>query len=213
MSLQRDFESILDDLWLRRTASLCGEVLARPRVKKLVFSKAVRDKLLQDLLDVTTKIVLRDSDIRDKYDEGVLERRYTQILGRGYEKKFSRIFDFTKDFVGDKSFVYIFWQNRKCLYVGQAGTYRRIRAYQKSYYLNRATRFEILLVKRRSELTMQECMTQHYLNPKDTKVKPAHKSWGRRCPICAKHDRSRTEILDIFSLKKTSSTKTNRSRR
>jgi len=140
MSLQREFERKLDELWERRTASLRREFLPHPRGKQLTFNKTVRNRLLNELLDITTEIVLRETTIRAEYEEGFRQRKFIQIQGRGFEKKFTRVFDFARDVAGERPFVYIFWRQRQCLYVGQAGTFRRLRAYRKSYYLIRATR-------------------------------------------------------------------------
>jgi len=202
MSFEKQFEKTLDELWKRRTSKIRSLVIHAGRGKRARFDRDIREKLLGDLLALSTQILLKRKDIQDKFEKGFGETRYHKIRGRGYLNRYRNIYEWAKTEFPRDSLLYIFWKKRTCLYVGKAPSYLRLRAYKKSKYLKEATRIQIRLVPSKSELARQECLAIHYYNPKDNKNKPPKQPWGKSCPICSSHDTIRREILALFTMKK-----------
>jgi len=97
--------------------------------------------------------------------------------------------------------VYGFWKGNRCLYIGKGGSWRRLKSYEKSAYLLQATRIKAFCIKTKSQLAKAECLATHLFNPRDKKMKPAKVKWGKKCPICRKHDEVRRQVQNLFRLK------------
>lgn len=199
MGLAKRFARTLDTLWRRRTAKLRGYVIPRGVGQPQKFSRTVRDRMINRLLDQATVLLIRREG-RSEFREVAPERRLRQIKGRGVAKRAENMLRWAR--LGlHGPIIYCFWKGDKCLYVGKGATWKRLKNYEKSAYLLQATCIEVFLVKSKSQLGKAECLATHLFEPRDKKIKPARSKWGKACPICQKHDAIRGELQALFRMK------------
>jgi hypothetical protein len=200
MSLSKQFNRTLDELWHRRTAELRALAIPPGRGQPLVFSRKIRKRLTDRLLDVATRLLLERRGKR-AFQDIVAQRRVRFVKGYGLDDRFRHLLDWAKRKCPGP-IVYAFWRGPKCLYVGRGTSWRRLRRYDKSAYLKQATCLEVFCIQGKSHLPQAECLATHLFKPRDQKIKPAKAKWGKKCPICKKHDRIRRELRSLFSMKR-----------
>ncbi len=199
MSLENQFSKKLDDLWKRRTASLRALVVRKGSGQLLQFTRGRRDRLIDQAQGIATRVLLKREGHKE-FKRVVHRRQLRQIIGRGTNDRGERFVSWVREKVRGP-IVYAFWRNRKCLYVGKGGSWRRLRGYAKSVYIREASCVEIFQITGKSQLAKAECLATHLYTPRDNKVKAAEVRWGKACPICKKHDRIRSELKAIFKMK------------
>jgi hypothetical protein len=199
MSLAKHFSNKLEDLWKRRTAELRALVIPRGVGQPPKFSRQVRQRYINHLLDDASKILLK-RDGWSEFRKIAPHRRLWQIKGHGLLNRGSNLLKWAETKLPGP-IVYTFWRGRKCLYVGKGGTWKRLHSYEKSAYLLQANCIEVFLVTNKSQLGKAECLATHLFQPRDEKVKPAKEKWGKACPICRKHDAIRDELNSLFKMK------------
>jgi hypothetical protein len=199
MSEAKQFSRKLEELWNRRTTTLRSHVIPRGRGKALGFTKAVRTRLIGDLLDVASRILIR-REARSEFDVVKRGRRLRRIKGRGLLARGNETISWAESALRGP-IVYSFWRGSRCLYVGKGNSWTRLKAYAKSAYLKEADSIEVHLIKGKSQLGKAECLATHLFNPRDNKVRAARIKWGKACPVCRKHDMIRRELLGLFKLR------------
>ena len=199
MSLSKQFNRTLDELWHRRTAELRALAVPRGQGQPLAFSKKIRQRRTDRLLDVATRLLLKREGIR-AFKNIVAERRLRFVKGYGLDDRFHHLLDWAKKECAGP-IVYAFWRGRKCLYVGKGASWRRLHRYDKSAYLLEATCLEVFCIQGKSHLPQAECLATHLFKPRDQKIKPAKAKWGKKCPVCKKHDQIRMQLKALFRLK------------
>lgn len=198
MHIQKQFAARLDRLWERRTAQLRAVVIPRGRGGVPKFTREVRTRFIDELLDLATAVLVkRDalSHLRSITDR----RRLMLIRGRGYMERGDRLLEWAEKLKGP--IVYAFWRKKRCLYVGKGSSPRRLRHYYRSAYLLRATCIEVFPVLRKSCLAQAECLATHIFKPRDQRMNPARVKWGKKCPICEEHDFIRSELKGLFRMR------------
>ncbi len=199
MSLSKQFNRKLDDLWHRRTAELRALVIPRPQGKLAGFSKRIREKHTVALLETATRILLRRKGRKEF--SNVVDRKTTRFIkGHGLNSRYDHLIDWAKKTLPGP-IVYSFWRGKKCLYVGKGLSWRRLTRYDKSAYLMLATRLTVFCIHGKSNLAKAECLATHLFEPWDEKMKPPKAKWGKACPVCKKHDRIRKELMALFRMK------------
>jgi hypothetical protein len=197
MALHTKFRRKLDQLWQRRTAQIRD--LVQPKVgAPLAFTKRVRDRLIHELLDTATAILVRKV-AKHEFQEAHSKRRLHRIKGRGLVKRGDDLVKFAQSLSGP--IVYAFWRGKKCLYVGKGEKTSRLRGYQKAAYVREATCVEVFMINTKSQLPKAECLATHLFTPRDYKVRPAQTAWGKKCPVCRRHDKLRQKLLDLFAMR------------
>jgi hypothetical protein len=199
MALAKQFSNKLEGLWKRRTAELRALVIPRGVGQPQKFSRRVRDRLINKLLEDATGVLLQREG-RSEFRAVASHRRLWQIKGHGLLKRGASLLGWAEAKLNGP-IVYCFWRKKRCLYVGKGETWRRLTSYQKSAYLLQATCIEVFLVRNKSQLAKAECLATHLFEPRDKKVKPARAKWGKACPICRKHDSIRSELKTLFKMK------------
>ena len=199
MALAKQFSNKLEALWKRRTAELRALVIPRGVGHPPKFSRQVRDRLINHLLEDATALLLHREG-RSEFRVVAPHRRLRQIKGHGLAKRAGNLLTWAEAKL-DGPIIYCFWKGKKCLYVGRGATWRRLKSYEKSAYLLQANCVEVFLVKNKSQLGKAECLATHLFEPRDEKMKPAKAKWGKACPICHKHDLIRAELKTLFKIK------------
>ena len=97
--------------------------------------------------------------------------------------------------------MYVFWNGKKCMYVGKAKSYRRLHSYKRSYFLNAANRLRVWQIKSPGRLASAECLALHLFSPQYNENKAAKVKWGKKCPVCKRHDALRDDLDSLLRLK------------
>jgi hypothetical protein len=199
MALNKQFARKLDQLWQRRTTQLRALVVPRGAGKPPSFTNQVRERLVEDLLDLASRILVR-RHARAAFDDIVRKRDLRFLKGRGHRERGQRMVEWAGRTLKGP-IVYSFWNRKRCLYVGKGKTWRRLRSYEKSIYLAKANSLEVYSITSRSHLGKAECLATHLFEPDDRKVRPAKVKWGKACPVCRKHDLVREELRGLFRMR------------
>ena len=196
MALHTQFRRKLDHLWQRQTAEI--HALLKPkRGRPLAFTRTARNRMIGDLLELAAAI-LRRRLARDSFAETLLDRRLFHLKGRGQRARGESLVEFAKTLSGP--IVYAFWRGRRCLYIGKGLKPTRLAFHRKSYG-READAVEVFFVRSKSFLPKAECLATHLLDPRDFAMRPARAAWGKKCPVCVRHDRIRRELFGLFAMR------------
>jgi hypothetical protein len=197
MAFHTRFLRLLDELWDRRTAELRALVRPRPGITKK-FNRQVRDRLVRNLLDVASTILVREV-AQQEFDAVFSGRKRRGIRKRGLAARGEDLVAFSDRFSGP--IIYSFWRRDRCLYVGKGKTARRLAGYEKSAYLLSADTVLVHEIPTKSKLPKAECLATHLYEPRDNRVKPARVRWGKRCPVCRQHDQIKRRLSALFPMR------------
>ncbi len=195
MALHTQFQRKLDQIWKRQSAKLRALIKAKPG-KPLTFTRKTRNRLIGELLALATKDILRSAG-RDAFRDTHVKRRLFRLKGRGRVARGESLATFARNLSGP--IVYAFWRGRRCLYVGKGSRATRLVSHRKSYG-READSVEVFFVRSRSYLPKAECLATHLFEPRDLAVRPARAAWGKKCPVCLRHDRVRRELFRLFAM-------------
>ncbi len=198
MALRTEFLSRLRRLMERRTDAIRRIVIPSKGIPKKMDRK-IRDRLRVDLLDSASQILVKES-AKKEFKKLISRRRLHFISGWGIENRFSDLYSFARRNLKGP-IIYSFWKGRKCLYVGKGKSHRRLRGYRNSHYLIAADSVRVRSVKSRNKLPSAECLAVHLFNPTKNTNKPAKVKWGRKCPICKRHDELKSDLDSLLRLK------------
>lgn len=196
MALNTQFLRKLDQLWKRQTENLRSLIKPKPG-KPLAFTRATRNRLIAQLLELATQVLLRRS-ARHAFQETYVKRRLFHLRGHGPRARGDSLVTFTKTLSGP--IVYAFWKGKNCLYVGKGKKPSRLKSHRKSYG-READSVVVYFVRSRSFLPKAECLATHMLEPRDLAVRPSRVAWGKQCPVCARHDQIRRELFGLFAMR------------
>jgi hypothetical protein len=192
MALIKTFEDTLENLWHRRTAKLRCVIVPPGPGKQPKFNKKIRDKIVGELLEVASEVLVK-RDAKQSFKEITQTRHLKKLVGWGLRQRAARLLKWAKENIRGP-IIYAFWRGNRCLYVGRGTSWTRLKAYEKSAYLNSADSIEIFCIKTLGNLARAECLATHLYAPRDKKVKPAKVKWGKACPVCARHDFIQEEL-------------------
>jgi len=198
MAHATEFLHLLDDAIERRVQSIRRLVVPGLGAPKL-FTKLIRNRMRNRLLESATAILVRKIASKE-FKKLVKRRRLRSIQGYGLDGRFEHIYRWARRMLRGP-IVYAFWSDGKCLYVGKGESYKRLKAYKKSAYLYQAGHLETWQIKTISRLPAAEGLAIHLHDPRDNKKKAAKKKWGRKCPVCIRHDELKDELNSLLRLK------------
>jgi len=199
MTLENKFSQDLDRLWAIRTAEIRSLVVKRGVGKPAKFTKRIRQKRIERILDCASEILVK-RDAERELNKVVDRRHLWHVKGRGLIERGANLIAWSaKKLTGP--IIYSFWRNKKCLYVGKGETAARLKNYEKSGYLLEGNGVEVFCLYSVGQLAKVECLATHLFNPRDQKVKPAKVKWGKKCPICVKHDTIRNDLNSLFRMR------------
>lgn len=196
MALHTQFHRKLDQLWKRQTENLRSLIKPKPG-KPLAFTRVTRNRLIAQLLELATQVLLRRS-ARRAFQETYVKRRLFHLRGHGPRARGDSLVTFSKSLSGP--IVYAFWKGKHCLYVGKGHKPSRLKSHRKSYG-READSVEVYFVRSRTFLPKAECLATHMFEPRDLAVRPSRVAWGKKCPVCARHDQIRRELFGLFAMR------------
>lgn len=197
MALHTQFHRTLDKLWERRTDDL--RALVKPKVgMRLGFTRKLRNKMIRELLRIASAILVRKVAKRELYDL-VVARKLRRIRGRGLDGRGKDLVAFARRLRGP--IIYAFWRGKRCLYVGKGKTPSRLAGYQRHSFQTRADSVEVFSISTKSQLPKAECLAVHLFTPRHNRVKPAREKWGKKCPVCKRHDEIKRMLSTLFPMR------------
>lgn len=196
MAFHTQFHRKLDQLWKRQTENLRALIKPKPGMR-LAFTRQKRNRLIDDLLELATAALLRRL-ARRAFKDTYVKRRLFHLKGRGRVARGQSLVPFSKSLSGP--IVYAFWKGRRCLYVGKGRRPSRLKSHRKSYG-REAESVEVFIVRSKSYLPKAECLATHRFKPRDLAIRPSREAWGKKCPVCVRHDRIRRELFGLFAMR------------
>jgi hypothetical protein len=185
---------------LRKIAGVTG------RGKQPSFTKTRVKKSTEKLLRLATEAVVKPLTMA-AYKDSIVEKKQWHVKkGKGWswKEKKKKFKSWLIEECGYQNYVYVFWNAKKCIYVGQStqGKTRPDSHFEKRWF-SPVTRIDILRVARKSEVSKLECLTIHHNKPKQNKNRPANSKWTKKCPVCKMHREIKGEMKRIFPFRKT----------
>ena len=159
------FNQELKRLFDQRTHWLQHAVNSTKRKRPPKFNRSKVNKSIAKL-QVLASDCVADSLAKKALNSLVVKKKQWHVKGRGCEKK-KQYFDafFVKQ-IPEKNYIYIFWKNRKCLYIGKTEKGKgRPQNHFSKYWFTQATRVDIHAVKSASQVLKLECLAKHRFNP------------------------------------------------
>ena len=199
MSYQSKFNRMLDSLYKRRTSWL-RSVVSRPRPgRPQSFSRKKREQKIRELQEITSEAQAKRL-AKEEFKRFDAKKRPWRGKGRGLLAKKANFNHWVREKVhGKRGKVYVFWAGSRCLYVGRSrGKGSRPSDHFKRKWFRKATRVDVFLTRKRSAISLLECLAIHRFLPSENKVKAARKKWTPRCPLCRLHRDIRRELRQIF---------------
>jgi hypothetical protein len=204
MKAQKQFEQELDRVFKERTHWLRQAVVGARPGKPPTFDKSKLSKRIEKLQFIASQCLV-DEVVRSEFDRLVNEKRQwhpKRGKGKGIEEK-KRSFDDWFDLsILFPNYVYIFWADSNCKYVGRSvrGKGRPQQHFEK-YWFAPVTRIDVYSTSKASEVPKLECLAIHRFNPSENKKCAAMRKWSKKCPICSVNKLIKDELCNIFRFK------------
>ncbi len=199
------FRRNLETLFNRRTAWLRASVAGKKQGRPLSLNQShVRNSISQ--LQALASEALADRLARREFQASV-RRKHSWFAkrgkGHGRDKK-RQVFKawFAARF-RRQTYVYVFWNRRKCVYVGKtAGAGGRISGHFDKHWFGSVTRIDVYEANGRRALPALECLAIHRFQPARNKFRAERKKWTRKCELCRVHRDIKDELQSIFRLRR-----------
>ena len=168
-----------------------------------ITRKTIRDSITKMRNFVEAELITKKQarEILRTYDH---KKQWHPKRGKGWglaakKREFRRWYD---KHISTKNCVYVFWQKRKCLYVGRTMNGKgRPSSHFEKHWFSKATRIDIFEFQRKREVPRFECLMTHAHSPIYSKIKPAKKKYYIECPVCASSSEVSDEIRELFRLR------------
>ena len=203
MARYNQYNKKLNELFADRTYWLRTAVKKiQGRPPKPTYSKI--DIAINQLQGIAEEILVRKV-LKKEFDNTVSQRKrwyVTKSKGWGRDKKKKSFDTWFDENINYKNYVYVFWANSKCKYVGRsiAGRTRPQNHFEK-YWFGGVTKINIYSTSQRRQIPKLECLAIHHFNPSENKNNPSISKWDKPCPICETTIDIRKEIKSIFNLR------------
>lgn len=196
-----EFNRQLDAVFKRRTYWLRTEIGGRPAGAQLRFTKAKLDEAILKLQSLASEVIATDQ-AKKEFSDLVVKKKQWHIKGRGRPEKKSRFDTWISQNFNHRNLIYIFWNGRKCLYVGKTENGKgRPQDHFDKFWFSEATRIDIYAVQQKTQVLKLECLAKHRFLPSRNKIDPPTKKWYKKCPVCALHEQIYSEMRSIFGRK------------
>lgn len=117
--------------------------------------------------------------------------------GKGFliDERKARFKRWYRDRLGPGPAVYMFWQGKRCLYVGRTeGGGGRPASHFDQHWFRKATRIVVLIPSHRRHVASLECLAMHLHDPLKNKARSSRKPYRSRCPVCVQTKRMLREF-------------------
>lgn len=195
------FEKKLDQLFFDRTFELRSKLGMKKCGPKPHLTKGKIDKAIRDLQDLASNILAKDYQ-KKEFEENAEPKTRRKIIGRGWKNR-KKAFEqwFENNFRKQNKLVYVFWNNKKCVYVGRTGNGGSRPSSHFSRIWCHVTWIDLYPVKSESNLAKLECLAIHRFEPSANTYLPSKKKWTKKCPLCDTHKQIKTDLKKIFKIK------------
>lgn len=202
MAYKKLFSRELDKLFRKRTHWLRSCIGYKktgppPLLSKKNVARSIEN--LQNIASQTLSNKLAKTEFK-KYTSG---KKSWRVKGHGIDEK-RRLFErwFKGNFQPKQGCIYIFWNKKKCIYVGRTGKGgSRPSSHFEKYWFLQAKRVVIYTIINKSHISKLECIAIHHFRPLKNKYKPATIKWNKQCPLCKIHRNIKQELHKIFRIK------------
>ncbi len=196
------FQKKLDKLFFDRTYNLRSTLGLKKNGRRPKLNRKKIDASIKDLQDLASSILARNL-AKIAFLKSSKKKIGRQIKGWGNKKKkgeFEKWFKIKLPKVSQ--LVYVFWNKKKCIYVGRTGRGgSRPSSHFDKRWCNNISRIDIYPTTSRNTPKL-ECLAKHYFQPKQNKYKPSEKKWTSKCQLCKVHRDIDSELRIIFAKKK-----------
>lgn len=200
MSRELEFRRHLYELFDIRTDWLQHVLSGSLQKNSQRLTKNKIERTLSSLQKITTDALVRKLARTgfDKFSQPKRSWRVTKRKGWGCDEKKKSFQGWYKHQIGIAGCVYIFWKDRKCIYVGKTGRGgSRPSDHFYKFWFSGITRIDIYEVRHKRPLSALECLAIHRFRPSRNKLKT-----DRNCPLCRIHRRMKSELGAIFHLRR-----------
>jgi len=198
------FETKLNKMFLERTHELRSKLGLKKRGKHPTINRRKITKSIVELQDLSSNILAKGL-AKKEFNENITGRKKgRKIKGHGWKKQ-KALFEkwFNETFTNQNNLVYVFWNKKKCVYVGRTG---KGGSRPSTHFSNKdfrvITRIDIYPARSKTYLSKLECLAVHYFEPSVNHYKPSSKKWTKKCPLCAVHKHIEKDLRSIFRMKK-----------
>jgi predicted GIY-YIG superfamily endonuclease len=196
------FNRELNKLFDQRTHWLRRAVKSTDRRRPPKFNRPKVDKTIDELQDLAS-VCVAEYLAQTEFLKLVVLKKQWHVKGHGHDQKRRNFDAWLRNNIPNQNFVYIFWNKRKCLYVGKTESGKtRPQDHFSKYWFPHATRIDIHAVNAPSEVLKLECLAKHRFKPTINRNDPPTKKWYKKCPVCEVHTLIHDEMRRIFGLKK-----------
>ena len=203
MAKYKQYNQKLNELFADRThwlRTVVKKIQGRP--PKSTNSKI--NRAINHLQDIAEEILVRKVSNKE-FDKTVSQRKrwhVTKSKGWGRDKKKESFNSWFADNIHYENYVYVFWVNNKCKYVGKsiAGRTRPQNHFEKHWF-GSVTKINIYSTSQPRQIPKLECLSMHRFNSSENKNNPSFSKWDKPCPICETTSDIRKEIKSIFNLR------------
>jgi hypothetical protein len=201
--LAKKFDAELERLFDARMYNLRSEIWsARGAVPKI--TKAKIQNSISKLQNVAEEALLASRPSKKVFAGYDYKRQWHPKKNKGFGRpakraSFKRWYE---ENITTKNCVYVFWQKKKCLYIGRTlnGKGRPTNHFDKHWF-GHATRIDIYAFDRKRGVPRFECMLTHRWTPSYSRMKPASKKFYTRCSVCDVRGDIKSEVKSLFRLK------------
>lgn len=196
---EREYNSKLGEFWQKKQSEINSElVFRRGRKPKHVYMKEWGEKI-EELEEVYRQSVKERA--REQLNRLVVykTRRYPITFWRKrrwgkrlyntidswLRKKQTRVYNSKPELIG-KPHVYIFWNGKKCVYVGRTKTAKNIKGGGGKWRLQNwreAKRLEIRFIRNKRNLPKAECLAKDIYEPYLNKISVSMPRYSSPCPV------------------------------
>jgi len=202
MAHVNQFVNDLDVLFQKRTYWLRSAIGSKKPGQPPKITRKFVDKGITHLQDIASH-ALANKLAKLEFDKYTHKKKAWHVKGYGVDGKKEEFEKwFRKEFPNLKTCVYVFWGNKKWIYVGRTGGGgSRPSSHFIKFWFRDVNRIDIFLSTSASQTPKLECLAIHHFDPVRNKNKSATKKWTKKCPLCTIHKDIEKELRKIFNLR------------
>lgn len=202
MAYVNQFVNALDELFRKRTYKLRSKIGSKIPGQPPKITKKFIDKEIANLQEIASH-ALANKLAKSEFYKYAYKKKAWHVKGHGIDEK-KRLFEewFRNNFPNLKTCIYVFWRNKKCIYVGRTGSGgSRPSSHFIKFWFSNTNRIDIFPSTFASHTPKLECLAIHHFEPVRNKKRSATKKWTKECPLCAIHKNIEGQLRKIFKLK------------